>query len=537
MGFCSADRSFDRRLKSGARIIVTDHNCEAMRTRYYRPGIPTCPIVRSYLPEFVGSNKCTHCLEEALYTRLCGVSPQPTAHGKKVFRLGKNILLNKFKSLNLTPIDYLDVLNRYEGGKRKRYVFALDNVLNGRSSLKRDSRITVFTKKEKLAPLKPARTIQARQPEYNIRLARYTIPLERLVYGMNCPAKYGKAQMFSAGCDDFQRAEQIIRHWNQFIDPVCLQLDYSRFDKNVRRYQLAAEHDLYCKAYGEDGFLKNLLSLQLVNKGSNREGTVKYTVEGTRASGDMNTLMGNCIINACMILGCIAENKLNVRFLICGDDALVFCENRDLDRVKSALLRDINDMGHVLKVEGVAYVPQQIKFCSSNPLCRDDGKWFMYRDFRKVLGGYGQTHKHHQNIGGLSVLKTMAYADLLTQNGCPIVCAHYKSIIDNLDKFRLSRALFLDDDFRGWMRRSGLGSMSSKDCLSFLRSQEISYRLPSRHMRAQYELAFDISPVEQELLENHMEFSRPDYDRWCIEQAPCYGWPLDRCNCRKLGAS
>lgn len=103
-------------------------------------------------------------------------------------------------------------------------------------------------------------------------------------------------------------------HWNEFTNPIAIDLDASRFDQHQHVPALKLEHEQWLRMvpleYRDD--LKKLLTCQLHNEGScvfPEEGVVvKYSVTGTRASGDMNTSSGNCFTMVGMIHSyCVAH--------------------------------------------------------------------------------------------------------------------------------------------------------------------------------------------------------------------------------------
>jgi len=343
-------------------------------------GIPQSRELRdSVLDTYVGCHKCSHNVVESLHERLIGESPQPTEKGKRVYNLGINLLRDKFKKFNLEPLSYGQVVKTYSGQKRSRYLNAAETILNGRYSMRQITKVNAFIKKEKLPIGKPTRVIQSRSPVYNLLLGRYTKALEPYVFGIKTPKCIGGVgKMFAAGLDDYDKAKLIKQKWDNLSDPVVISMDYSRYDKCVRPYQLKGEHSLYLNAFHNKSELQSLLARQIHNRGVDYSSNVFYKVKGTRCTGEMNTLIGNSLVNSAMLIGILKKFKIKGDLLIVGDDSLIFLNRWDLNKTLRLLKEYIPQMGHSL-VATTHYVLQTIKFCSSNPIFTDDNKWRMIK--------------------------------------------------------------------------------------------------------------------------------------------------------------
>lgn len=101
-------------------------------------------------------------------------------------------------------------------------------------------------------------------------------------------------------------AQHIVSKTMAVADWCCIPVDASRFDQHVCDDMLRWEHGLYLSAFSsiDRKELARLLRMQIHYKGVGCcEGTlVKYvTKNGARASGDMNTALGNCLISVAML--------------------------------------------------------------------------------------------------------------------------------------------------------------------------------------------------------------------------------------------
>lgn len=89
---------------------------------------------------------------------------------------------------------------------------------------------------------------------------------------------------------------------------------------------------------------------------------VKYSVQGTRASGDMNTSSGNCFTMVGMIHAYCVSHGLKYRLANNGDDCVLIIEKEDLPRTQN-LVNWFAGMGFTMESEGSVSEFEHIKFC------------------------------------------------------------------------------------------------------------------------------------------------------------------------------
>jgi len=239
----------------------------------------------------------------------------------------------------------------------------------------RDARVSTFVKAEKVnftAKPDPApRVIQPRSARFNVLVGRYLKPFEKNMFSA-FEAAYGY-KVVCKGLNASTTAQQLQENWESFKNPVAIGLDASRFDQHVSKDALEFEHSYYNDVFKSKELAK-LLSWQLVNKGKGwtSEGSVAYTVEGCRMSGDINTSMGNCFIMASIVLGYFENRGIDARLANNGDDCVVICESRDLNRF-SGIDQWFKDFGFKLTREEPVYVLEQIEFCQAKPVWTETG--------------------------------------------------------------------------------------------------------------------------------------------------------------------
>jgi len=276
-----------------------------------------------------------------------------------------------------------------------------------------------LSKKSDPAP----RVISPRDKRYNVEVGKFLKPLEPLLYKAVAD-HFGEVTILK-GLNAEERAFHLRKKWDKFHDCCVVSLDASRFDQHVSRSALEWEHSIYLRHYKGNKELQKLLSWQLVNHcfGYCRDGRLKYKVEGTRMSGDMNTALGNCLLMTAMVDSYVLSRGIG-KYSIAddGDDCLVFLERSDLPGFLGGVDDYFRDMGFVMKIDCVARNFEQIEFCQTQPVF-DGAIYRMVRNprlsmakdclsikpldsksiFMKWLGACGQGGMHL--TGGLPIMQ------------------------------------------------------------------------------------------------------------------------------------
>lgn len=283
-------------------------------------------------------------------------------------------------------VDIEDFASLYDDARKRAIYTRAGASLSHEAISKRDSIVSTFVKAEKVnftAKPDPApRVIQPRSPRYNVMVGRYLKPLEKSLL-----SSYKRSHGYSVvvkGLNSSGVASVLRDNWEQFVDPVAVGLDASRFDQHVGTEALKYEHSIYNSIF-KSRELKELLSWQLENTGIGyaQGKKIKYTVRGCRMSGDMNTSMGNCIIMSSIVLAYFRINRIKARLTNNGDDCQVILERRNLHMLEG-LDAWFTRFGFKLTREEPVDVFEQIQFCQTQPVLCADG-WRMVRDPRTAM--------------------------------------------------------------------------------------------------------------------------------------------------------
>lgn len=321
----------------------------------------------------------------------------------------------------LTRHSFGEVISHYTGAKRKEYERGAASLLVEPLDLNLDGRIRMFLKDDKYHQwdFKAPRCIQFRNKRYGICLASYLQPIEEYVYQLR---DITGSRVFAKGRNLSERAQDLRAKWDNFIDPVGLCLDHSKFDCHVKVELLKQEHAFYKKFFPGDRLLHRLLRAQLVNKGSTRNGTT-FKTTGTRMSGDQNTGLGNSILNYGML--CEYVRGARAAFYIDGDDSVVIVERCDLPKLS---LDCFKQFGMTTKLE-VAEEFERVDFCQGRPVYDGVG-WHMVRDPMRVLARLPWVVKRNHLPIIPRYVKSVGMCELALNMGIPVLQAVASALIE-----------------------------------------------------------------------------------------------------------
>jgi len=450
--------------------------------------------------------------------------------------------------------------------KKKVYQNAMDNYLR-RGLAPSKSEVTSFIKAEKVRitaekPDPAPRIIQPRSAEFNLVVGCFIRPIEKLVYKA-IDKTYGRPTV-CCGQNAEQMAAMLRDAWDEIAvvsgEPIALSLDLSRMDQHVSSVALRWEHTFYRHAYQHDTMKDTLdwcLSKTVSNVGrvytydqDGRPAKVKYTKNGSRMSGDMNTSLGNKLIMCGLlysyfvnVCGFVPRKDFNV--VDNGDDCVVIMSkqayatyNKNINETEVIRQLAIQDpenwqrvymvyaqewvwdeqrgnvprveprkhmpidewfrtMGFTLKVEGIVTKFNHIEFCQTQP-CFIDGRWIMVRGLKALA-------KDAYCLKPLQVLKKwmsqVKGGGLATYGSVPIYSAYYKSMPGVGSKKR--EMLF----------GTGMYYLSDGMCSK----QEVSTQ-----NRVEFWETFGVTPREQEVIENIYLSMEYHEQQSLLDHAPLY---------------
>ncbi len=280
-----------------------------------------------------------------------------------------------------TRVTTAQVVQCYSGAKRAAYERA--NVSLRRTNLSQaDSRLTSFAKFEKQDVTKAPRIINPRSLRYNLVLGKWLKLSEKSFYkAINELWGNHTSHTVIKGLNVVESAAVCVSKWGRFEDPVGIGLDATKFDMHVSIEALKWEHSFYVDAFGGDTALANLLRQQLYNRGIAhcKDGKVRFAMNGTRSSGDLNTSLGNCILMCGGIWALVRTLNIDAELMNNGDDCVVFMERHNAARFRAAVDGWFRGLGFRMTVEDTVDVIERVVFCQSSPV-NVAGVWMMVRD-------------------------------------------------------------------------------------------------------------------------------------------------------------
>lgn len=394
------------------------------------------------------------------------------------------------------PISHQSFVDHYKGRKRERYQQALKDLRNGRSTLEEDASVSVFIKYEKTDRTTKAdpvpRVISPRDPKYNIRLGRYLGRLEHRLFKSLGKLFHDEHPTVIKGYNASMSARILHDKWDMFHEPVAIGLDASRFDQHVSTEALQWEHGVYMQCFKQIKHkrrLANLLKMQLVNEctGYTRDGVVKYTINGTRMSGDINTSLGNCVLMCSMIKAYFLHKGVNAQLANNGDDCVVFLERRDLNHFMDGIGDWFLKLGFNMAVEKPVFGFSELEFCQTKPIF-DGVEWIMCRNPHTAIAKDSVMLDCMESPNVFAGwLDSVGTGGLSLTSGLPVFQSFYSSYVRSGKKRPIPKEL-LPWSFRNL-------------CNGMRRTPGIV--LPEA--RCSFWEAFDITPDEQVCLENYYD--------------------------------
>jgi hypothetical protein len=399
----------------------------------------------------------------------------------------------------INPYTLQEFVDCYAARKRRDYDIAREDVELGR--LKRShAYISAFGKVEKTnftaKPDAVQRVVSPRDKRYNICVGRFLKPMEHRIYeAIN--SLFGSVSVMK-GLNFHQRAAHLFTKWSRFKRPAAIRGDAKRFDQHVSVEALRYEHSVYLSLCPKEhrSELSKLLSWQLSAHSFVRtsEGNIHYTIEGTRASGDMNTALGNVVIMCTLIHEFARTLSIDLELADDGDDFVIIVEAEDVPRVLQYMNPFFITFGFEMDVGDPTYKFEEMVLCQCQPVY-DGEQWVMVRqpqigimkDISSMIPSEfvlpdGSLNPHNR------LLRVIGLGGLSLAQGIPIYDTLYKRFVQ-----LGSEGCFNDPRMEiGFMIHSRL-----------MREERINKQI-TEEARVSFHAAFGIEPAMQILMEEEL---------------------------------
>jgi len=272
------------------------------------------------------------------------------------------------------------------GGSRRRFLKAYSQMLSGQTNIQKNSGITAFVKNERyFEEGKSPRMIMGRDPKFNIIYARFIARLESAFFAL--------PQVANA-CDYAKCGEKFANLFAR--SKHMFENDMSKYEASQRSFLLALEFLVYdgvisrcAPADRED--LVTVFAAKCIKPVSTGCG-VKASFEWCRGSGDLDTSIGNGVINyiTTMYFMCInsCEKKSGCKvdgtccksfeeFVLKGDDSYGCAYNNKLINTYSYFGLDAK---LIFREDAM-----DTEFCSGNFVRVGGGKFYYVQKLRKLI--------------------------------------------------------------------------------------------------------------------------------------------------------
>jgi len=352
--------------------------------------------------------------------------------------------------------------DHYTGPKFKRYSHAVERLSCGGVSrkhgyLKTFIKAELYNASSKNNPC--PRLIQPRSPEFNVEVGRFIKPMEKLIYGA-IDRMFGHHCVLK--CDaPWDRARTIKEHWDSLDDPCFVGMDASRFDQHVSEEALEFEHSVY-STINRSKLLARLLAMQRKQRGFANmvDGTIEYLVDGCRASGDMNTALGNVILMCMIMYNYLEQLSCPWRFIDDGDDCGIFINRKDLPKL-SGIAEHFLRFGFEMEIEESVDYFEGIEFCQCRPVQLGTSSYMMVRNITKALK-HDETYLHNKPWATLDEIRhATGICGLALYEGVPILDAYYRSMLGS--NMRASVVDRLCKEAGGWQYHASVRRCCSVD--------------------------------------------------------------------------
>jgi hypothetical protein len=350
-----------------------------------------------------------------------------------------------------------------------------------------------------------------------VELGRFLKPVEHVLYA--AIARVTGYVTVAKGYNAGEVASIMRSHWDSFRCPAAIGLDASRFDQHVSEEALRWEHSVYRSIFGKSEgakVLNWLLKQQLQNRCvfSSDEGRVKYTTEGKRMSGDVNTALGNCLIMCALVWTYAQEKSIIIKFVNNGDDVLVFLERGNVGEFMNGLHSWFLDFGFTMTAEKPVYDFERCEFCQTRPV-HDGGTWTMVRNPEKGMCKDGLWKK--PDLGNPERAfrawgSAVGECGLALAGGIPVYDALYRKMAELGPQAKCQ----------------GFGDMSSG--FEYLaKGMNRRWLSVSDHARYSYWMAFGVLPDEQVAAEDYIRGWSGHGVQWLISPDHHQGHPIFAC--------
>jgi len=415
--------------------------------------------------------------------------------------------------LDLVPVaSNREVVGAYTGAKRMVYEQASEEFYRD-GVTRRHAMLHSFVKFEKQDLSKAPRVINPRSTVYNLRLGRF-LKFNEKKYYKALATVFGQEHVVIKGLDTMSVATQLRQLWDDNANPIAIGGDASKFDMHVSKAALYYEHLFYIrpyydslgearlaydrvisdnrenpKGYSDREELCWLLSQQLYNRGRAwfDDGKLSFEMEGTRASGDLNTSLGNCLLMCALTHAWARRAGTRVALANNGDDCQYFMDRSVETQFREGMCDWFATKGFRMVLEDTAHEFESVEFCQAQPVLTFNG-WNMVRNPQTLITKATMCLTPVANFNGLRRwMMAVGVCEGSLARGVPVVQAFAACLRANGSK---CTARQIELAYHGSTR-------------AFHADMNASCEPITDVARNSFHTAFGVTPEEQMVLESH----------------------------------
>lgn len=324
---------------------------------------------------------CEHNVYESLHKRYLKETPDPQP-SKLNMRRVKLIIQDLAQRIRkrVKEFDAGQFLRNKTGRLRRRYAAAYAQLCRDGVELNRISDISAFVKLERyFEEGKSPRMIMGRNPCFNILYAQVVEPIEKAFFELDQVAN---------SCDYVSCG----RKFTDLVGQWFMENDMSKFEGSQRLFVLRMEYMVYCLVFPHLVNLIDILFAYKIRKKGHTNTGVNFDFYECRGSGDMDTSLGNGILNYiatqyflitnycsdCSFEKCANPQCKTYKFVVKGDDSYASIPRTE------AYVNTYEYFGFDAKIN-IRKHPEEVEFCSGHFLETRPGEYVYVQKLQKLI--------------------------------------------------------------------------------------------------------------------------------------------------------
>lgn len=322
---------------------------------------------------------CWHNVVESLQKRYLKVTPEVHNLDKQLIHRIVVDLASNIRA-HLVPFDEANYLKTKNGHQKRRLLKAREQIRRCGFNPAKHANISAFVKTERyFEEGKSPRMIMGRDPRFNLFYARVIEPIERAFFSL--PQVANACDFVTCG----EKFERLVGEW------FC-ENDMSKYEATQRDFHLKLEHEVYCRVMPElRGLIDACFAIKTLKKGHTQSG-VGFSFEQCRGSGDLDTSLGNGVLNyiatqyflvknfchECQLANCEVPGCRTYKFVVKGDDSYM-----TIPRF-STPYNYYDNFGFDAKLV-IRKQPEQVEFCSGHFVEYKPSKYIYCQKLTKLI--------------------------------------------------------------------------------------------------------------------------------------------------------